>query len=366
MGDPLVSEPLGRVVATERKPNTPHEFHFWTSLDCPVGIGTIVRVDGSHPVNGQIPHIYGIVVEGFSYTDLQSPMHDVLGHDGSPANAGFAVDRASGDPPLHCGSSAADPRGAAAAGADGRGFPRGRGRCRHRAANGRLSEGRREHRNSGRSLSRRRDGFGDLSRRRLSARSRGGAPQHLGHVGPRDEDERRRVAARFGVHPFSREQRLDRGGVLQRERSRPLLPRSAGDRSKIATASSTRRWASKAAPFENVQYFAPYTAKGFSLNTLRSNEALLHNVKPLTWGLREVLQYAEVLLNKDDIDAKADALIDFISERVVDRAFETGQSSVARPQGPVVRRSRGLVQRSAAGNGASECRFVANAPHRDD
>ena len=39
---------LGRVVATERRPNTPHEFHFWTSLDCPVGIGTIVRVDAHY------------------------------------------------------------------------------------------------------------------------------------------------------------------------------------------------------------------------------------------------------------------------------------------------------------------------------
>jgi hypothetical protein len=70
-------------------------------------------------------------------------------------------------------------------------------------------------------------------------------------------------------------------------------------------------------PFSKVEYFAPYNAKGYSLNTLRSNEALTHNVTPLTWGLREVLQYAEVLLNKDDLDAKADALIDFISERVV-------------------------------------------------
>ena len=42
---------LGRVVATERKPNTPHEFHFWTGLDSPVGIGTIVRVDVPNPVN---------------------------------------------------------------------------------------------------------------------------------------------------------------------------------------------------------------------------------------------------------------------------------------------------------------------------
>jgi DNA helicase HerA-like ATPase len=74
-------------------------------------------------------------------------------------------------------------------------------------------------------------------------------------------------------------------------------------------------------PFENVQYYAPYNAKGFSLNTLRSNEALLDNVTPLTWGLREVLQFAEVLLNKDDVDAKADALIDFIKERLIDKEF---------------------------------------------
>ena len=29
--------------------------------------------------SASLPVIYGIVVEGFSYTDLQSPMHDVLG-----------------------------------------------------------------------------------------------------------------------------------------------------------------------------------------------------------------------------------------------------------------------------------------------
>jgi hypothetical protein len=70
-----------------------------------------------------------------------------------------------------------------------------------------------------------------------------------------------------------------------------------------------------AAPFERVRYFAPYTAKGYTLATLRSHDALQHNVRPLTWGLKEVFQYAEVLLNKDDIDAKADALIDFVEER---------------------------------------------------
>src|SRR3954469_19816530 len=77
---------LGRVVATERKPNTPHEFHFWTGLDSPVGIGTIVRVDGPVPVNGVVPRIYGTVIEGFSYTDLQSPLHDAMSADGKPDN----------------------------------------------------------------------------------------------------------------------------------------------------------------------------------------------------------------------------------------------------------------------------------------
>ena len=79
-----MSAALGRVVATEHRPNTPHEFHFWTALDSPVGIGTVVRVDGRDAVNGSIPLVYGIVTEGFSWTDLASPLHDVLGHDGQP------------------------------------------------------------------------------------------------------------------------------------------------------------------------------------------------------------------------------------------------------------------------------------------
>jgi DNA helicase HerA-like ATPase len=80
-----------------------------------------------------------------------------------------------------------------------------------------------------------------------------------------------------------------------------------------------------ARPFENVRYFAPYKADLVSLNTLRSNEALQHNVTPLTWGLREVLQFAEVMLNRDDVDAKADALIDFIKERLLDREYKDPQ-----------------------------------------
>ena len=96
-----------------------------------------------------------------------------------------------------------------------------------------------------------------------------------------------------------------------------------------------------AAPFEHVRYYAPYVSKGFALNTLRSNEALGHNVVPLTWGLNEVMQFAEVLLNRDDVDAKADALIDFIEERVINTTFTDPllkRPYIAVPELPTTRR----------------------------
>jgi hypothetical protein len=74
-------------------------------------------------------------------------------------------------------------------------------------------------------------------------------------------------------------------------------------------------------PFRSVRYFAPHKPDGINLNTLRSNGRLSANTEPLVWGLREVLDYAEVLLNRDDVDAKAGAFIDFLTERVVGREF---------------------------------------------
>src|SRR5690606_21456827 len=76
-------QPVGRVVATELKPSTPHQFHFWTSPDAAVGIGAIVRVD----VNGRT--VFGVVTDGFAYSDLPSAMHDVLGAEGNPAAGGL-------------------------------------------------------------------------------------------------------------------------------------------------------------------------------------------------------------------------------------------------------------------------------------
>ncbi|HVD60309.1 MAG TPA: hypothetical protein VNC11_05500 [Gemmatimonadaceae bacterium] len=316
-----MSDLLGRVVATERRPNTPHEFHFWTALDSPVGIGTIVRVDGSNPVNGQIPRVYGIVVEGFSYTDLQSPMHDVLGHDGSPETAGFAVTeraeirlysaavlRQLPDEPLQpvpMGEVflAAEDDVAVALRMDGY-----------------LKEGAR----TGIPIGVYRAGGTDSTIYLDADFLLGPEAAHLNISGMSGLATKTSaiewlLASVFAHFP---EEKGSIAAVCFNVKGPDLCFLDQPGRLDERDIELYDKMQVSSRPFDKVRYFAPYTAKGFALNTLRSNEELLYNVTPLTWGLREVLSYAEVLLNRDDIDAKADALIDFISERVVDRVFE--------------------------------------------
>jgi DNA helicase HerA-like ATPase len=312
--------PLGRVVATERRPNTPHEFHFWTALDSPVGIGTIVRVDAPNPVEGHLPRIYGIVVEGFSYTDLQTPLHDVLGHDGSPAGASHAsteraeirlytaaVLRQVPEEPLQ-----PVPMGEVFLADD-----------------------------ADIAVALRMDGY-------LKEGAHTGIPIGVYRAGGTESPIY--VDADFLLGPEAAHLNITGVSGLATKTSAvewllssifTHFPPAKGSVAAVcfnvkgpdlcfldqageldATDRAIyERLAVPAEPFRHVRYFAPYKADGYSLNTLRSNDALAGNVTPLTWGLREVLQYAEVLLNKDDVDAKADALIDFIKERVLDRRF---------------------------------------------
>lgn len=280
-----------------------------------------MRVDGSTPVDGQIPHIFGVVTEGFSYTDLHSPMHDVLGHDGSPANAGFAateraeirlytaaVLRQVPEEPLQP-------------------VPMGEVFLADEADV---------------AVALRMDGY-------LKEGSRTGIPVGVYRAGATDSVIY--LDADFLLGPDAAHLNISGMSGLATKTSAiewllasvfAHFPDSKGSIAAVcfnvkgpdlcfldqpgsveeSDIALYEKMGVKPGPFENVRYFAPWNARGFGLNTLRSNEALLHNVTPLTWGLREVLQYAEVLLNRDDIDAKADALIDFITERVVDRKFD--------------------------------------------
>jgi DNA helicase HerA-like ATPase len=318
-----VTEPqlLGRIVATERKPNTAHEFHFWTALDAPVGIGTIVRVDAATPVAGQLPRVYGVVVEGFSYTDLQTPIHDVLGHDGTPAGAAIAptqraeirlytahVLRQIPEEPLQpvpMGTvSLADDADVAIA----------------LRMDTYLASGT----NTGIPVGLYRTGAMEAPIYLDADFLLGPEAAHLNISGvsglaTKTSAVEWLLASIFTHFPV---QKGSVAAVCFNVKGPDLLfldkPGELGD----ADRAIYERMGVPARPFDKVQYFAPYTAKGFTLNTLRSNEQLADNVSPLTWGLNEVMQFAEVLLNRDDVDAKADALIDFLQERVINREFK--------------------------------------------
>ena len=312
---------LGRVVATERKPNTPHEFHFWTALDAPVGIGTIVRVESARAVGGVLPRIFGVVTEGFSFTDLQTPLHDVLGADGEPGAAAAApterteirlytaaVLRHVPEEPLqpvpmgtvHLASEAdvqvALRMDSYVLGESSRGVPVGLYRAGGTEAAVHLDA----------------DFLLGPEAAHLSISGVSGLATKTSAV-------EWLLASIFAHFPAKKGSVaavcFNVKGPDLCFLDQPATNLADADRAMYETLKVP------AAPFPDVRYFAPWTGRGTQLATLRSNDALQENVQPLTWGLRETLQYAEVLLNKDDVDAKADALIDFIKERVLDQTF---------------------------------------------
>ena len=315
-----MSSILGRVVATERRPNTPHEFHFWTALDSPVGIGTIVRVDGRDAVNGAVPRVYGIVTEGFSWTDLASPLHDVMGFDGLPGAESLhqtaraeirlytaAVLRHVPEEPLQPVPMGtvflADELDVAIA----------------LRMDGYLKEGSR----TGIPIGVYRAGGTDASIYLDADFLIGPEAAHLNISGVSGLATKT-SAVEWLLQSIFTHFPAGKGSVAAlcfNVKGPDLCYLDQPGEIDAADRALYEKCGVPAQPFEDVQYYAPYKSDGVSLNTLRSNDALLDNVTALTWGLREVLQYAEVLLNKDDVDAKADALIDFIKENVLDKRF---------------------------------------------
>src|SRR6267154_1751496 len=268
MIDKAIAVPIGRVVATELKPATPHQFHFWTPTDTTIGIGAIIKVGGGGTgEEGRV--VYGVVTEGFAYSDLATPLHDVVGAEGDPARVEAptarqqirywtaAVLRHTPEEPLQP-------------------VPLGQVYVADDA---------------------------DVAQA-LRMDTYLNSPAHKGRI----------AAVCFNVKGpdlcF-----LDQPGDL-----------SDADRQRY------ERLGVPSTPFAQVRLYAPHKADGVNLNTLRTHPDLIGDVEPLTWGLQEVVDYAEVLLNRDDIDAKADAFIDFLRDRVLGRTFDDGFGTTHRVQ----------------------------------
>ena len=318
-------ESIGRVVATEQKPATPQQFHFWTAKDTSIGIGAIVTVeeDAGSDEQGAGRIVYGVVTDGFAYSDLATPLHDVVGAEGDPARAAesptarqeirlwtAAVLRQRPEEPLqpvplgrvHVATDAdiaqALRMDAYLGGSEPRGIPVGLYTSGGLEAPVYLDADfllgpEAAHLNL--------SGISGLATKTSAAEFLLASifehfPSHKGRI----------AAVCFNVKGpdlcF-----LDQAGTLDEQDLRRY------DRLGVEPKA-----------FARVRYYAPFKSDGVNLNTLRTHPDLVRAVEPLVWGLREVLDYAEVLLNRDDIDAKADAFIDFLSDRVVGREFDDG------------------------------------------
>ena len=388
-------EPIGRVVGTERKPNTPHEFHFWTAPDSTVGIGALVKlcVDRPRPVT-----VYGIVVDGAAWTDVESVLHDYIGMEGQPAPEfpipterpeirvyTAAVLRHEPEEPLQPVPGGPvyladdeDVRVAlrmdAYAKPGGTGIPVGLYTAGGLQAPVYLDADfllgpEAAHLNI--------TGVSGLATKTSAVLFLlASIFEYFGRTGAPVEGLRARGsglgelrAAPDPAAPIPAPGLRAQGSGLRELRAasdaQPLSPKpqalspdaepqalspdaptvaalcfnvkgpdllfldqpaelSEEDRAQYA------RLGVPAEPFRKVRYYAPYKPDGYNLNTLRTNEALTHNVEPLVWGLEQILDFAEVLLTREDVDAKADALIEFIRDRVVGREWSDGTTRTHR------------------------------------
>src|SRR5215212_348473 len=276
--------PLGRVVATELKPSTPHQFHFWTARDTPIGIGAIVRVQERERV------VYGVVTDGFAYSDLVTPMHAVIGSDGDPVAAGTeaivraeirlftaAVLRQIPEEPLQ-----PVPLGSVWMASDADVV-----------------------------LALRMDGYTGGERPTgipVGLYAAGGleAPVYLDCdflLGP--EAAHLNITGVSGLATKTSAVEFLLGSIFQ------TFPRHKGsvaalcfnvkgpdlcflDQPAALTDEDRRQYARlglRPEAFQDAHYYVPFKADGVNLNTLRTNEALSANTHPLVWGLREVLDY---------------------------------------------------------------------------
>ena len=314
--------PIGRVVGTERKPNTPHEFHFWTAPQSDVGIGALVKV-----VVDQLT-VYGIVVDGASFTDLQTALHDYIGLQADPAPSmpsaterpeirlyTAAVLRHEPPEPLQPVPSgavylASDEDVRIALRMDAYAKPGGTGIPAGLYVTG-----------------------GQKAPIFLDADFLlGPEAAHLNITGVSGLATKT-SAVLFLLSSIFQHLTEDKGSVAAlcfNVKGPDLLfldqPTELADEDK----QMYEDLGVSPEPFANVQYFAPFKPDGYNLNTLRTHEALSDNVQPLVWGLEQILKFAEVLLTREDVDAKADALIEFIRERVVGREFGPDQGTLHR------------------------------------
>ena len=317
---------VGRVIGTEMRPNTAYTFYFWTEPGSPIGIGSLVRVASDEAT------VYGTVVEAHGFNDLQSPLHEFLSMGG---RAG--VEPPTVRPEMRVFQAAVlrrDPEEPVGAVPIGKVYLAEEADVR---------------------AALRTDGFADefgipcgcygtkeapVAVHLHSQFLLGPESGHLNITGTSGLAAKtsyilfllkcifERFLAKDAKVAEVRKGDLDgfgggvaalmfntKGGDLLYIDQEPMAGYLTEDDRRLYEACGV-----SATPFESVRYYSPLTKGGRDLNTIRNNEAGFNGkpTRPFTFGLKDVIRHAEVLLNRDDLDAKADAYLEYLNDRFVE------------------------------------------------
>jgi len=312
--------PVGRVVATEKCPNTAQSFSFWTNLDSPVGIGTIVRIESDKAYFDRKENkeykreVFGIVTEGISYTDLDSPLNDYISSDYDPVSSHTtqterpeiryytaSVLKMEPEEPIQ-----PVPIGNVFLATDS---------CVKKSL--RMDSYEKTQIPVGLYIN------GD-SQSPVYLDSNfllGPEAAHLNVTGVSGLATKTSIIE-FLLTGITQHYKCQGGiaTVLFNVKGYDLLflDQPAEDLSE-QERKMYEKLNIEPEPFKNVKYYAPYKEDGFNLNTRRTNDELVSDVNPLSWGLEQIFDHVQVLLNKDDIDAKADAFLSLIRDKVINK-----------------------------------------------
>lgn len=299
---------IGHVVGTENQPNTAYAFYFWAKRDAGLGIGSMVKVMLEDAV------IYGTVVEAHAYNDLPNALADYLATQGRPGENAptirpeirffqAAVLRREPEEPVSAvgigpvfEADAMDLRTALRADKFENGIPIGVYGSREKpmpvfADPDFLLGPEAGHLNV--------TGTSGLAAKTSYIQF---VLQSIFEKFPGFGDEGV-AAVLFNV----------KGGdllFLDHETKSPL-PEEHRAMYQICGLS--------AKPFDNVEYYAPFTdATRSEVKSLRNHPTLMESkaTRGFCYGLKDVLKHAEVILNREDLDAKADSFLQFLSQEV--------------------------------------------------
>ncbi|MER3462749.1 MAG: ATP-binding protein [Armatimonadota bacterium] len=312
---------IGRVVATEEHPNTAFEFQFWADKAAKIGIGSIVEV--VDPETGA--RAYGIVTEANAYNDAPNAMSDYLGSQRRPNAEGATLrpeirtfkaavlrrepEEPIGAAPIGCVFLADDEAVRKALRCDEMVLPIPVGVYGGEDGNPVFAEG--VHL------------LGPESGH-LNVTGTSGLAAKTSYIlflltsifqrfGADASDDTSVAAVVFNVKGTD---------LLYLDQASESL--SDGDM-RIYEACGL-----EPKPFENVVYYAPsYDDTGEIAHSYRSHKDLQKPI-PFSYGPEQVLEHIEVLLNQDDVDAKADSLLGFLRHGLRD-----GLPPVADSSGPV-------------------------------